>query len=310
MDDFLARLNTGEIYPKDAHTIDLWEKYNAESTRIVWDVFNDQYITKNTHNPILRLSQIGRQPALEIAARKFGVIKEGNDHTVSEEHRLLFWTGGVFESWVYFTLQRLGYTVLSMQTDVMYSGIEGHVDFVVRDHFGNDFVLEVKTANDNYFNQCVSKGVDDSRGYLTQLGAYAAALQMPAYWLMVNKNTSQLHVEKLDEKKASTRLKRVDQIIDGLSKMSCFEDAYLYFRPQPPSIEYYQKKPAIDNNGNPLLYVPFNVAHPKLHYLTEQRKTRYNQVRTYVIDYNYPDQYSHKKPCIYQSTLDYWGISL
>lgn len=283
MKTFLDELFSLQVYPQFETRQEQIEYAKVASTMVFESLYR-QYIYDETSVDFMRLSSVGKTAALDLAAKKFGVIPVGNISTVDAQQRLLFWSGDAFECWVYFQLRRLGYTVTTQQV-VYYNGVPGHIDFLcIRDD--EKFVLETKTANDYYFKQVSQFGVGDERGYLTQLGGYAEALGVPAYWLFVNKNTSELLVIPCEKELYAPRLKRLDTIINCLNSINTFEEAYEHLRPVPPSVELYKGKPVLDDNGKPLLYVPSSVSHPDIHYVHETRKTKYSKTRKYVLGYN------------------------
>lgn len=284
MKDFLSELETSLIFPEDVEVVLSWRDIATKSALITHDSFIRQYVKDYQNGNILRASSIGKMPALDLAAIQFNVISPPSFKPTAQQ-KLLFWTGDTFESWVYFQLCLMGYTV-QQQLEVNYYGIVGHIDFLcTRD--GESFVLETKTANDRYFDQVKKYGVGDERGYLTQLACYSEALGVPGYWLFMNKNTSELLVIPCNKEEYEPRLKRVRFIVDGLKQLESFEEAYILFRPVPPSVEITRdRKPVLDNDNRPLLYVPSTVANPSLHYITEKRKTKYGAARYYVTAYH------------------------
>lgn len=284
MKTFLAELEETLNYPSETDTIMSWQNIAMKSALITHDSITRQYITDGTNGNFLRLSSIGKTPALDLAAIQFGHV-ERIPFTCTAQQKLLFWTGDMFESWVYFQLCRMGYSV-SQQLEVNYYGVVGHIDFLC-ERDGESFVLETKTANEFYFKQVKEYGVGDERGYLTQLGAYSEALGVPGYWLFMNKNTSELLVIPCDKEQYEPRLKRVRFIVDGLKVLTDFDEAYTLFRPVPPSVEITRdRKPVLDNDKRPLLYVPSTVPNPSIHYVTESRKTKYGAARKYVLAYH------------------------
>lgn len=284
MENFLQELEELAVYPEDLECRELWESYASFASVMTKDSLSRQYVYDDQKADVIRLSSVGKTPALDLAAKHFKVLPQGTISTVSAQQRLLFWSGDTFETWVYFQLRRLGYAVTT-QLGVEYHGVPGHIDFFCTKN-KKSFVLETKTANDYYFKQVNQYGVGDERGYLTQLGGYAEALNVPAYWLFMNKNTSELSVIPCEKEVYAPRIRRLDTIIDGLEKITTFEEAYEIFRPVPPSVELCKGKPVLDDNGKPLLYVPSNVSHPDIHYVYETRKTKYSKPRKYVLGYN------------------------
>lgn len=284
--------------------LNLEKKYAKEASKVFEHSLVRQYVEDDTQQTVWRLSQIGRQPALEILARHFGVIPVGGSFTVSPQQRYLFHVGDAFEAWVVFTLKRLGYTILESQSSVNYCGIGGHIDFLCQDPTdGEVFVLETKTACSFYYDQCSKYGVNDDRGYLTQLGAYVESfrdkypdIDIQGYWLMSHKDNQSFHIEKVQKEKYEPRLERLRKIVSASKTLTCFDEAYTLFRPVPPSVELKNKQPAYWKDDRPKLYVPASIKYPDLHYEWYDSKNIYGQPRKYVSDYYYPEQYKSYKP--------------
>jgi hypothetical protein len=167
------------------------------------------------------------------------------------------------------------------------------------------FVLETKTACTFYYENCKKNGVWDDRGYLTQLGAYVESYKeqypdIKGYWLMVGKDTQELHIEQADPERYEPRLLRLRQIVDAVNSLECFDDAYTLFRPVPPSVEQKNKQTAYWSNdtSRPKLYVPASVSFPDIHYVYHVENNTYGKPRKYVDDYFYPEKYQDRKPNI------------
>lgn len=292
--------------------LNLEKKYAKEASKVFESSLVRQYVEDNTEQTIWRLSQVGRQPALDILARYFKVIPVGGSFTVTPQQRYLFHVGDTFEAWVVFTLKRLGYTILESQTPVNYYGVGGHIDFLCQDPTDKEvFVLETKTACSFYFDQCGKYGTGDERGYLTQLGAYVESYRdrypdIQGYWLMTHKDTQAFHIEKVLKENYEPRLDRLRKIVDASSTLTCFDEAYTLFRPQPPSVEIKAKQVSRwPDTGRPKLYVPACIKFPDIHYVYYEGKNIYNQPRRYVTDYYYPEQYQSFKPDLDSSALHY-----
>jgi hypothetical protein len=290
--------------------LSLEKKYAKEASKVFEQSLVRQYVQDNTEQTIWRLSQVGRQPALDILARYFNVIPLGGSFTVTPQQRYLFHVGDTFEAWVVFTLKRLGYTIIESQTSVNYHGVGGHIDFLCQDPTdGEVFVLETKTACSFYFDQCSKYGTDDERGYLTQLGAYVESYRekypdIQGYWLMTHKDTQTFHIERAEKEKYEPRLDRLRKIVDASSTLTCFDEAYTLFRPQPPSVELKNKQVAYwSHNDRPKLYVPASIKFPDLHYVWYDAKNIYGQPRKYIEDYYYPEQYKSHKPDVDATAL-------
>jgi hypothetical protein len=273
--------------------------YSREFSDDVESSINKQYVHREDEDADkIRLSTIGKLTARDILAGKFKINKASRDATVSEKLRLTFSIGDYIESWVSFTFKRIGYKIIEQQTELTWLGVKGHIDFIIEDEYGVRSIIEVKSANDYYYARVNKYGVHDDRGYLTQLSTYQQALNgMPAYWLFVNKNDSNLSLIKLDPYHVTTieRLERAKKIVEAYHACNSIDDIWTLTRPQPPSLEMYQGRVATHEDGSPRMYVPNNVLNPNLHYVTFEGRTTYGKPRTYVSDYYYPTNYRQNK---------------
>lgn len=270
-------------------------------------MFKRQYASTDRDNPILRLSGVGKYHIVELLAKKFGLLPQGGDDTVSQECRLRFMTGDLFETQMYVILNALGYEVLETQTDVVFDGVAGHTDFVIRKPDGSKYLLELKTANEYYFKQ-IKKWIGDERGYLTQLVTYSHALDLPAAWLFVNKNTSELFVKELTDVPADLRqqkLVRARHLIRAFNECKRYEDFPLYCRVPPPKIEKYKDGThKYWEDGSLRMYVgDYDFKKPELFYVVDRKKNDYSKLRNYVTDFVYPKEYLDRKPDITECAL-------
>jgi hypothetical protein len=262
-----------------------------------------QFLNEEEHTP-LRLSSVGKTPAFELLAKKLDLLPMGSKRTVPESLRLIFTLGDWYESYLLFTLKRMGYEIVSTQNEVTWNGINGHIDAIVKDPDGETRLIEVKSANDWYHTSCVKRGYPvDDRGYLTQLLTYSKALEISrdhTHWIMWNKNTGQTNVLNLIDvphEVAEPRLRRAASIAKAYHACEKPEDLYSTVKPPPPSIEKTKEgQPVLDEDGMIKMYSPPEVHHPDFCYVTKQGKTKWGKKRTYVVDYNYPDEFKQFKP--------------
>jgi hypothetical protein len=194
----------------------------------------------------LRLSALGKEPCVlgcnHPEVRK-QLVAQGlwrDAYAFEEKVKLTFSLGHYIEELILLLLQRAGYTILEQQTEVQWCGVVGHIDAIVGCPDGTEKLVEIKSMNDRYYNQCVSYGVDDSRGYLTQLSAYSEALDMDAVWIVCNKNNSDVSFIELDYDKGAARLDVVECYLDLLKSLTCCDD--LYKLPAPELVPEVHKK--------------------------------------------------------------------
>jgi hypothetical protein len=302
MDEFYAQWNQSGTGTNEA-----LEGAAEEAGRMCAHAFNRQYVKDREENPILRLSSLGKSHAVELLAKKFGIIPTGGDRTVSPECRLRFVTGDLFEAQMYMLLSSFGFTIEQTQTDIDWHGVKGHSDFIVVTPSGERCLLELKTANDFYF-KAVHKTIGDERGYLTQACCYSEALNLPLYWVFLNKDTSKIFIKPLVTVPADVRnraLNRAKMVVNAFEQCQRFEDFPLFVNVPPPKIEQYKDHSfKLDDDGNPLLYIPdYFINKPELFYEIRHGKTSYGKPRMYVTDFKGYDLYPERKPEILKYAL-------
>lgn len=225
--------------------VDQWhELFNTRFTKADCDLFIvaaeiykegllKQYLDQPPYNYV-RVSNLGK-PGLDIHAHRLHPEWFTNDKT--ERLIQLFHAGDTFEADFYFHLHRFGYHVKETQVTVNYRGIVGHTDMIISEG-GSDVLLELKTCAANRFN-LMSRGQKNMPlTYLTQMAVYQKELNIPAYWVLYNKDDSDIAVVPytVDEE----TLARADYLIDSLASVDSWEEAYSWFNPPPPEAEKYQ----------------------------------------------------------------------
>jgi hypothetical protein len=242
------------------------------------------------------------KPALEIAAKYHGVYQ--SDEDFSDQTKLIFWFGHAFESWLQLYLEKQGYEFCSTQQSYNYMEITGHSDFVVRSPQGQRMVIDAKCVNDRTFEQYRKNGLDDDRGYLTQLAIYSYCEgNIPAAVVMCNKSNGAVSYAWADPQNKVRALFRCDSILGVLqdsdqiegSALDKFNYCFQFFRPPEPRVEIHKKEPT----GKFLL--PDAMRFSALSSVIYDTYTDYNarnELKTYVSDYNYPAGYTEYKPNI------------
>lgn len=256
---------------------------------------------------ILRLSQLGKMPAMEALARKVGIFPEPKP--INHKSKLIFSLGDWFEAYCIFLMRYCGYKVHREQEEVMWNGVPGHIDCVVND--GNqDWLVEIKTTSDYYFKKCLKTTYpDDERGYLTQLSTYSEILGLPAVWILLNKQTHAIAILPLSnapEKFRNQRLARAKEVIDIFNECETREDVYRLSQPVPPQIEKLRSgEYVLNDDGSLKLYPHYAMSHPDFYYKLALGKTRHGKERHYVVDYNYPSDLQHYKPDVFEQARMY-----
>lgn len=286
-----------------------WDEWAKEASQDFFNSLQRQYISCERYNPVLRLSNLGKSSIIELLAKKFGLIKQGSDGTVSEECRLRFVIGDLFEPIVTFMLKRYGFTINSNQEEVDWNGVKGHTDMVVTTPKGERCVLELKTANDRYFKQ-IKKSIGDERGYLTQLCTYSECLKLPAYWLFMNKNSQELFVKPLEsvpEEQRVKALRRAKRVVEVVNSCEEFDEFPNFCKVPPPCIEKYRDGSyKYHDDGTLKMYIrAYSMTSPDLFYVMKEGKTDYGARRNYVYDYIYPTRYANLKPDIQSEAMKY-----
>jgi hypothetical protein len=208
-------------------------QYFEEAANIYKEGLLKQYTSQNPYDYV-RVSNLGK-PGLDIHAHRLYPEWFSNDKT--ERLIQLFHAGDTFEADFYFHLKRFGYTILATQVEINYRGILGHTDMVVYVN-KSPCLLELKTCAANRFN-LMSKGQKNMPlTYLTQMAVYQKELNIPAYWVLYNKDNSD--IELVPYTPCLETLARVDYLIDSLNEVVTWKDAYDWFNPPPPEAEKFQ----------------------------------------------------------------------
>lgn len=273
-------------------------------------MFHRQFVSEERDNPVLRLSGLGKYSIVEVLAKKFGLLKQGGDHTVDNQCRLRFLAGDLFECTFYVMLHQLGFTVNETQKSISWHGVDGHTDFIVTTPEGEQVLLELKTANDYYFKQ-IKKWIGDERGYLTQLITYQECVGLPAYWVFYNKDTSEIFIKALEdvpEEQREQRHKRALGLVKAFNECESWEDFPLFCQVPPPKIEKLKDgtHKTWSDTGLLKLYIgDYDYVKPELFYVVDRKKNDYGKLRNYVTDFVYPEKHANLKPDIYESALHF-----
>lgn len=251
---------------------------------------------KHDYTKTLRGSMMGK-PIVQIFGQRFFPELYEEDGYVTLQQRQLFHEGDTFEADAYFHLVRTGVKVLSKQLTIEYKGVSGHVDFII-EHNGVPTVLELKSAKDSFFNSVLRKGVDEERGYVSQIAIYMDALGMPGAWIVYNKDNSAHTVVIPTLTDVEIALKRANTIIKTWEVAECWDDIFQFVRPPEPKKEYSDKR--WTGRYLPPLTLWNSPQTVELCYITEEGMNPKGLPRTYILDYRYPEKWTHRKPQIKQ----------
>lgn len=263
----------------------------------------------------LRLSSLGKIPAIEALAHKLRLIEPTPPSAFDEKSKFIFSFGDWFEAYLNFMMERHGYT-LEKQREVTWNGVKGHTDAIYIED-GQECLLEIKTASSYYFEQVKALGYPtDERGYLTQFLAYSESTGIPrerCHWIFLDKGTNnilQLPLSAVPSDLAEQRLNRAKSVIKAFEECEHIDDLYTLVQPPPPNIEKdkygeYQRH----EDGRVKLYPHYSLSNQivKLAYVIEPGKTRWGRARDYVVDYNYPEHLQEHKPDVYRDAECYDG---
>lgn len=167
----------------------------------------------------LRMSQLGK-PAVLLSAEK--LCLDAPEIKPRYAMQYTFLTGDFFEQTLICLLHQYGCQIDSMQEELTFKGVKGHIDFCA-----DDVLVEAKTMSGHYWKSFTQEP-DDDRGYVTQLHLYQQCMQQKdAVWLCVNKWTSELALVELvwDD----VYIQRAEQIIRDYKRIKTFNDIKKYF---------------------------------------------------------------------------------
>lgn len=188
---------------------------------------------KDESSPTLRVSGLGK-PAVLQALKLLGYDEKGY---ISNRMRHIFKVGDTFESYLIALTKVFGAEANLQQAEVDFHGVKGHIDYV----FNNECIVEVKTASPNYFSK-FTKEPNDDRGYVTQAAIYSYCLNLPIYWVMLNKATHDVALITPDTSVLSSALSRAERIIPRLNSISSAQSILEQFRVPPAVEETYRRK--------------------------------------------------------------------
>lgn len=292
------------MYPTTPEVLSSHNRYAREMGQVIEEKILKQYSCFDPDEcmRLLRPSMVGKVHPFDVLLSKFMFNYQA---ILDEKSKLIFSLGDWFEAWVGYTLKRMGYNIKE-NVEVTWEGMKCHIDYIVTNDYGIDIILEIKTANDRYFNQVRENGVTDERGYLSQLLVYSQAVGMPAYWLFVNKDSMDMMLLPLEEvcsqELRECKIKSISRLCQQYQSVESYNDIFEMYSPPPPAIEknrYGEYKQPIK------CYVPKWAQYPEVYYNIVKGKTEYKQARDYVISYKYPEFYT--PPDLVAAAIEYDG---
>lgn len=243
----------------------------------------------------LRASMLGKHALIILSQKFLSGVSEPSD--VPRKAKSTMAVGTFWEYIAMMELELEGWEVRECQQDLeLFEGmVSGHPDAIVTSPNGTKMVLEFKTMNSRYFSEVSSKrgdGMNDDRGYITQLSLYAEGLQLPAAWVCFNKDTSELYVEQLSKRKSEKAFKRASRLIELWGKVECWDDMFKYCKIPEPIPEIYQS----ERTGR--YFVPYDFRGTVVGdwiYETSEEKNGYGSFVNYVTSISYPEQHHEKQ---------------
>lgn len=146
----------------------------------------------------LRLSVAGKCPRQVY----FSISRPDLARPLEPRAKLTFLFGDITEAMIVALAKSAGVNLHSEQETVEFDGVKGHVDGIVTDENGKDYLWECKSMSDISFKMTSTKGIEDTWGYLSQVNVYMDALGLDkAIFTCMNKNTGHLEEITVDKNK-------------------------------------------------------------------------------------------------------------
>ncbi len=208
---------------------------DLETSTREWEIDFDKYSTncreglqrlylQQDDAPYIRLSGIGKPIVLQMLP----VLGYDDRPRLDSAIRDIFYQGIEWEERTLAKLEVWNPQVIKIerQAEVSFMGITGHVDCIVHVNGVGSCILELKTMNGYNAQNLERYGMDDDKGYLTQLALYCAALQMPGYWMVYDKQKATIKLFELDvdAPAVSVAVKRAERIIPIMQSIENLTD--------------------------------------------------------------------------------------
>lgn len=237
----------------------------------------------------LRPSALGK-PAIEIFAKRFHPHLYAGDEMESRMLHVIQ-TGFVWEAEFPVHALARGYKVIQDQPAIVWNNglVVGHADYIIETPSGERRVVDCKAVNSRYGQDLTSHGITDKRGYLTQLGIYSEALNMPSAMMALLKNDASVYEILPEPHETDLAMARARRICEAWLRVERWEDVFLYLRPPPPKKEFSKGKwtgrwlPHYSMYNSPALELVYDL------YQDADGKL-------VVADYIYPPEHIHLKP--------------
>jgi hypothetical protein len=188
-----------------------------------------------------------RVSAMGYPLLKHALLKVCPELTGNSGNGFHFLKGHLFEAAVTSLAAAAGADVHSLQHEVEWEGMLGHIDGM----WGDDTVFDVKALNSYYVERFVSQPDNDS-GYLTQIAIYREALGVPRagffvlnawfgqlHWVPVNDELDEYLEAAYDDARILTGVKKLEDAVEIPPPSPVFDPTRsTKFRFVPPSLKY------------------------------------------------------------------------
>lgn len=183
----------------------------------------------------LRISSLGK-PAVVQALGKLGVSDWDKSSTMSPRRQFPLYLGHVIEAAVMVMLYEQGVDIHSLQKEVTFESVIGHIDGL----YGDNAVVDIKSMSNSYYRSFTS-APDDDRGYITQLLCYAEACSVEnAFVICIDKQFGEMDVVHLVDDslpyprhKYTDRARAVISMMDDITDVASVFDVFSVPEPEP-----------------------------------------------------------------------------
>lgn len=241
--EFVDWWNEGQLNKVDPVLLSEASSWFAEQCK---KSFEGQYFTNTVSTrPSISLSMLGKPECVLAAA----LVTQRTQSTHGAQLAWIFNLGDYAEYLIVALMAVQGLEVSDLQKEVTLFGIKGHIDCVVGKR-----LIDVKSMSTGYFTQFTRK-VNDERGYLSQITAYAYAYNMnpaaadskmypetpqPCGFICLEKASGRLAFVRY--KATERKIKLLQRKVQNILNVQSVEDLSKFKPPRPvPELRY--KKP-------------------------------------------------------------------
>ncbi len=224
----------------------IYEFLNLDADKGIDDIVMGQYVDDVTHGIVrqcfkkredkrtLRLSGIGKC----LRGQAYNILGYDKDDYLPPRTKMTFLFGDIIEAIIICLANHAGCDIYEQQAEVVLAGIIGHIDGIIKDENGDEYVVEVKSMSTASFDMFKRNGMTDTFGYVSQANSYAVAYGCKGIvWVGMNKNTGHLHeeVRLLDKKLGQDTVDNISALRDCITPTE--------FKQMTPTQETWYRKP-------------------------------------------------------------------